>query len=167
MADTCSACQEKDAQLAALTEEHERLREYVIEHQAAFRGPLPLRSLVQKVRSYRWIQRMVNGALQNALTAHGAVDNTNLSSASKRVASTISAELRQLFTNENFADLIIRLRRAEKKGGDAMNQAGELAAALAGLLAWIRPTLSQQVEAEVETAIEMLDEYHAALAEAE
>jgi len=69
---------------------------------------------------------MVNGSLQSAINAHGPINNINLSSASKRVAATINAELRRLFTDENLDELIIRLRQAEKKGGDAMRHAEQL-----------------------------------------
>lgn len=125
------------ATLDAALEENKRLREvadeamaYVAAHRAMVRGSLPLRSVLAKVRSFKWVQKMVNGALSDAIAAHGPINQVNLSSASKRVGGTVSAALRQLFTNTDFADLIIRLRQAEKKGGDAMDREDKLVRAL-------------------------------------
>ena len=132
-----------EAEVARLTEERYKLRELLrqwMDEPEPFdetydyfrelegkvtnhRGPLALRSLPEKVRRYRWVQKIVNGALAGAINAHGPIDQVHLSSASKRVAGAINAELRKLFTEGNLTNLVERLRQAEKKGGDAMRRA--------------------------------------------
>ena len=54
------------------------------------------------------------------------------------------------------------LHKVTGKWNTSKREGERLAAALAHLLAWIQPSSSQQVEAEVETAIEELEQYRKA-----
>ena len=54
------------------------------------------------------------------------------------------------------------LHKVKGKWDTSKREGERLAAALAHLLAWVQPSASQQVEAEIETAIEELEQYRRA-----
>jgi hypothetical protein len=54
------------------------------------------------------------------------------------------------------------LHKVKGKWDTSKREGERLAAALAHLLAWVQPSASQQVEAEIETAIEELEQYRKA-----